>query len=202
MSYESEQIRDGGERQEYKKGEYPESITCNVCDKTFTYDRRQRTTKHTCRICIINRHRWALKAKMVAYKGGCCQVCGYSGSLRSLDFHHIDPAMKDFDFGGKHCLGAAKLVAELTKCVCLCRNCHGEVHEAIEALTWGHPPATVLAEVEAAHRNWTPTTTKPDFSRNDWRTYHPKFSDPAARTEKNNNRSEQPQQTEPLPWIA
>lgn len=169
------------ERIEYSKGEYPESITCNVCDRQFIYSREKRTTKHTCRACILNRHRYTLKVKMIAYKGGKCQVCGYAQCTAALDFHHVDPNQKEFIFGGQHNLGAERLRAELDKCVLICSNCHRELHQATEAVEWGWPPAEIVTRVEAAHREWQPPAERPDFSRHDWRDFHPKFTDPGQR---------------------
>lgn len=74
------------------------------------------------------------KLKAIAYKGGACQVCGYSRSVRSLEFHHLDPAKKDFGIGGCS-LAWGRIEKELDKCVLLCSNCHGEVHDGLLAVT-------------------------------------------------------------------
>jgi hypothetical protein len=72
-----------------------------------------------------------IKKELVEYKGGCCIVCGYNKSLRSLHFHHLDPSKKDFSISRKwDKLGLNESVKkELDKCVLLCANCHGEVHD-------------------------------------------------------------------------
>lgn len=130
---------------------------------------------------MTNRHRFTLKARLVEYKGGRCQVCGYSGCLAALDFHHVDPAAKEFAIGGHHTAGADRLRAELDKCVLLCSNCHRELHTAIEAVSWGWPAAPIITAVAETHRKWLPPQPPPDFSRRDWQLHHPKFADPARR---------------------
>ena len=41
------------------------------------------------------------KLKLVEYKGGECERCGYNKCIDSLEFHHIDPNEKDFTISGK-----------------------------------------------------------------------------------------------------
>lgn len=72
----------------------------------------------------------ARKTKLKAYKGGKCIVCGYNKSIRALQFHHLDPTQKDFGISGTT-KSFEKLKPELDKCVLLCANCHGEVHEGL-----------------------------------------------------------------------
>ena len=48
----------------------------------------------------------------------------------ALDFHHLDPASKEFDIAmamNDEWTWEAVL-AEIRKCVCLCANCHRKVH--------------------------------------------------------------------------
>lgn len=164
----------GYESEEYGRGEYPDSIVCEICETEFIYSREKRTTKHVCRSCMINRHRFKLKAHMIDYKGGACQLCGYADCFRSLDFHHMAPEEKDFSFGGKHSLGWDRLRAELDKCAILCRNCHGEVEEAVELGLWGHN-LPILTELQAVHLLWEPPADFPTFTRTGWEEWHPKF---------------------------
>lgn len=70
------------------------------------------------------------KLKAIEYKGGKCIVCGYNKSIRALQFHHLDPTQKDFGISGTT-KSFEKLKPELDKCVLLCANCHGEVHEGL-----------------------------------------------------------------------
>ena len=69
------------------------------------------------------------KKKSVEYKGGKCCLCGYDRTVEALHFHHIDPNEKDFGIASKGVtLVWEKLTKELDKCVCLCANCHAEIH--------------------------------------------------------------------------
>jgi predicted HNH restriction endonuclease len=67
-----------------------------------------------------------LKKKAVAYLGGKCEKCGYTGV--ALTFHHKDPEEKEFTFGSFVDKPWAKVVKELDKCQLLCFNCHMEIH--------------------------------------------------------------------------
>lgn len=71
--------------------------------------------------------------RAVEYKGGKCQVCGYSRSIAALDFHHRDPNQKDFGIGGAISYGWERIRAEVDKCDLLCKCCHAEEHDRIRA---------------------------------------------------------------------
>ena len=72
-----------------------------------------------------------LKHKLVVYKGGKCERCGYDKCEAALQFHHIDPTEKDFSIShinlGKE-FNLEKLYQEVDKCILLCANCHAEEH--------------------------------------------------------------------------
>jgi len=74
---------------------------------------------------------WRQRAKLkaVAYKGSACSVCGYSKCIAALEFHHPDPAGKDFGISGKT-RSWERIKAELDKCELVCANCHREIHDA------------------------------------------------------------------------
>jgi len=74
------------------------------------------------------------KRKLIEYKGGKCQVCGYNKDCpRAYHFHHRDPATKLFGISQKGCTIAwEKLKAEADKCDLLCSNCHAETHDLEE----------------------------------------------------------------------
>ena len=42
------------------------------------------------------------KEKLINYKGGKCEKCGYKSDMFSVyEFHHRDPEQKDFTISGK-----------------------------------------------------------------------------------------------------
>lgn len=80
----------------------------------------------------VSERRRSLKQKAIAYKGGKCERCGYSKSIRSLVFHHVNPEEKDFGIGSSYSTKWNIVKNELDKCIMLCANCHGEVHDEID----------------------------------------------------------------------
>lgn len=103
---------------------------CRICGTTdparFTKGRYSECRK--CRVRFqVGRYR-KYKAKMVAYKGGCCEICGYNKCLGSLDFHHKDPNEKDPRWKRMRSWTFERVKKELDKCMLVCRNCHGEIH--------------------------------------------------------------------------
>jgi len=72
--------------------------------------------------------RYLAKRQMVDYKGGSCEICGYSKSLRALQFHHTNPSEKDFTIGDKAVFNE-DVKKELDKCMLVCANCHSEIHD-------------------------------------------------------------------------
>lgn len=57
-----------------------------------------------------------------------CEKCGET-RLYLIQFHHIDPATKEFCIGANATSRTVDaLEREIKKCVCLCSNCHDEFH--------------------------------------------------------------------------
>jgi len=71
------------------------------------------------------------KIKAIEYKGGCCVLCGYNKCSNSLVFHHINPEEKDFTISAKPNISFGKIKNELDKCILVCSNCHGEIHDGL-----------------------------------------------------------------------
>lgn len=70
-----------------------------------------------------------IKKRIVDYKGGQCESCGYIGHPAVYDLHHKDPLAKDFSisrFG--HSRSWSRVKSEIEKCILLCANCHREEH--------------------------------------------------------------------------
>ena len=75
----------------------------------------------------INRWRQR-KLDAVAYKGGKCECCGYDKYPDVLEFHHLDPTIKEATWQKMRLWGWKKVTDELDKCSILCANCHREEH--------------------------------------------------------------------------
>jgi hypothetical protein len=81
-----------------------------------------------CRAERVARRRRQIKETLVHEAGGRCRLCGYDRWMGALQFHHVDPAEKEFNIalrGVARSLDRARREAE--KCVLLCANCHAEV---------------------------------------------------------------------------
>lgn len=65
--------------------------------------------------------------------GGKCGICGYNKCYEALDFHHLNPNEKDSELSKYLRNGCSWGTAEIEarKCVCLCSNCHREVHAQV-----------------------------------------------------------------------
>lgn len=72
-----------------------------------------------------------LKLEAVRYKGGFCEGCGYSRCLAAMEFHHRDPASKDFTISERRKASLDELKPELDKCALLCCRCHREVESGV-----------------------------------------------------------------------
>lgn len=70
------------------------------------------------------------KEKLVEYKGGKCQCCGYNSCIDAFDFHHLNPNEKDFSVSGKS-YSFERLKKEVDKCILVCSNCHREIHAGL-----------------------------------------------------------------------
>jgi len=77
------------------------------------------------------------KIEAVEYKGGKCCNCGYDRYFGALEFHHINPLEKDFNLSKTKytCYSLEKIKAELDKCICVCANCHREIHNGILSIS-------------------------------------------------------------------
>ena len=100
---------------------------CKECQRDFPKQRGK-----ICAGCRVTATRRRNRQRVVEYKGGKCESCGYSRCQQALDFHHRDPATKEFGLsmnGVTHSLD--RLKAEADKCALLCANCHREVHAGV-----------------------------------------------------------------------
>lgn len=114
------------------------AIICGFCKTTIfkyvvTIERKRLTPEENKKMKVKAVATWRkrTKIKLIEYKGGCCEKCGYKKSIRSLHFHHVNPAEKDIEISGTG-YSFENLKSEVDKCMLLCANCHGEVHDEIE----------------------------------------------------------------------
>lgn len=110
---------------------------CYSCHKSLPETAFYRKTNSGyCRKCfyiIQNEYRKNIKNKCIEYMGGECKFCGYSKCIGALEFHHLNPSIKD----ELVCRSRSfeKIKKELDKCILLCSNCHREKHESLGLVT-------------------------------------------------------------------
>lgn len=96
-----------------------------------------------CRVERVGRRRRIIKSKLVAEAGGECMICGYDRCQQVLEFHHLDPDLKEFQLSHNGATRSlAKSRAEARKCILLCANCHREVEAGITAVPLNSVPDT------------------------------------------------------------
>ncbi len=70
--------------------------------------------------------------KVFQYAGGKCIKCGLVDDPVVFDFHHLDPATKEFNISRATCGNYSwdRLVKEISKCILVCANCHRKIGNA------------------------------------------------------------------------
>ena len=106
-------------------------VTCCDCGLEFPRGRARyvkrcpdcRVTKQAAWVAIQNERKRAVcrTIRGEATAGGCSR-CGETDQ-RVMQFHHVDPSTKLFTIANG-AQSAARLRAEIAKCVVLCANCH------------------------------------------------------------------------------
>lgn len=124
----------------------PKSTTekyCSICDTIKPLDNFYKVSGPKlfytyCKDCtrhLVVKHNNTFKTLCIEYKGGKCILCGYCKCDSALEFHHIDPAKKDFSISNSNRRELTEdIKQELDKCVLLCANCHREVHSNLVVL--------------------------------------------------------------------
>ena len=59
------------------------------------------------------------KSNLIKIFDSKCCICGFDKFQEALEFHHVNPAEKEFSIGASNAI---------TKCVLLCSNCHRGIH--------------------------------------------------------------------------
>jgi transposase-like protein len=122
-------------------GAKPEAVLRECLAHGWTAHRPDAKGHFRCAQCNVERvtsRRRAVKELLIGEAGGSCVICGYDRCAGALQFHHVDPATKRFEIGGRGLTRSlAALREEAKKCVLLCGNCHVEVAAGVANL----PPA-------------------------------------------------------------
>lgn len=109
--------------------------TIKILVSDMSLDEQRRINLEKYRKKGINRVRLARKAlttRLIAYKGGCCEKCGYKKCERALDFHHRDASKKEFTIRGwRRIMAWERLKTEVDKCDLICANCHREIEDEL-----------------------------------------------------------------------
>ena len=101
--------------------------TCNIEGEDYFY----KSKKYFCKSCWNKRTTKTGKDKIVLLKlerGAACERCGYDKCQEALQWHHLDPSVKEFSIAVRKGLNYQTLKEEISKCQLLCANCHAEVH--------------------------------------------------------------------------
>lgn len=128
-----------------KAGNKPTIIidNCKVCAKcnisqplSAFYYRSDRNTPHSyCSTCMkddVTERSQLSKKFYVDVFGNTCNKCNQSYDYKIYDFHHTEPAHKDFSLRDHKLATHTKIIQELSKCILLCTNCHGEIHKELK----------------------------------------------------------------------
>ncbi|OGG79849.1 hypothetical protein A3J11_01975 [Candidatus Kaiserbacteria bacterium RIFCSPLOWO2_02_FULL_55_12] len=103
-----------------------------MADKRKYADRREELIR------AVAKRRRKIKSMAIEYKGGKCQLCGYSKYQGAFDLHHLDPKRKDFGISDKgYTRSWKKVKEELDKCILVCATCHREVEAGVTQLPEG-----------------------------------------------------------------
>ena len=110
--------------------------TCVICGKEFVANQARRLYCFDCVPKGLSQTESAkirsrlLKHKLIEYKGGKCEKCGYNKCDGALHFHHLDPTEKSFSISQINLgyITLEEITKEIDKCQLLCANCHAEIH--------------------------------------------------------------------------
>lgn len=86
-----------------------------------------------CSTGAVSERRRRVKRQLVDEAGGKCRLCGFDEHPAALQFHHLDPSIKEFHLSYKgFTRGIDQMRAEARKCALLCANCHALVEAGVK----------------------------------------------------------------------
>jgi len=95
-------------------------------------DRRTYSERSAYLKLAVTKRRQQLREKLILYKGGQCQICGYKKYNGALECHHINNHSKLFGLSAKGLTRSWNAIKkEADKCLLVCSNCHKEIHAKI-----------------------------------------------------------------------
>lgn len=107
---------------------------CEVARKKHRY-RTDPKVKERDTVGAVERRR-RNKLSCIEYKGSKCQTCGFTliteegkSNAGAFQFHHRNPAEKEFTITERQYASLETLKPELDKCDLLCANCHAVFHD-------------------------------------------------------------------------
>jgi len=109
-------------------------VSCKECFKSINNnsykkesgERRKQVRANAERLKAIN------KAIISEHKtANPCLFCGETEHC-CLDFHHVDPTLKDKEISLLVSYSTKRLNEEIAKCVVICSNCHRKHHSGID----------------------------------------------------------------------
>ena len=110
-------------------------IKCNCCGQikpeTEFYFSNGKLAQKVCKSCVRENEKekyHSKQEKLIELKSSMsCKKCGCSKHYL-IDFHHTNPAEKDFTISENSHAKFETLLKEIEKCIPLCSNCHREFH--------------------------------------------------------------------------
>lgn len=105
---------------------------CNIHNIEYSPTARGQFKCKKCSVEQVTKRKQELKIKAVEYKGGKCEKCGYNKSMSALEFHHVDPNIKEKNIARYSTRQWEHVKKELDKCILVCANCHREIHENLK----------------------------------------------------------------------
>lgn len=112
-----------------------DTIQCNCCKEYKTLDNyyfsKGKLSQKVCKDCVRQKEKDKYHSKQDELnefkQAHPCVKCGCS-KFYLIDFHHLNPAEKDFTISDNSHAKIETLMKEIDKCVSLCANCHREFH--------------------------------------------------------------------------